>query len=130
MSIDRVLIFIGVVSLLGLVLVAFRPWELLAEYRVRYLRQVAVEVAEAIDSRSSVRLRKDFTLANVTAVLTISKPREMPLTLRIAYFKLGADTKETIPSYLLAPFSASEKCLRFSCSIPTICVWICTISTY
>lgn len=90
MNISKLLIIIGLIVSISLIFLIFRPLELLIDYRISYLRDNAVEVAEALDSFNSVRVGMDFYTENVSVTVSVYKPREQPLILYEKYSRISA----------------------------------------
>ena len=86
-TVSRITLFAGAVAAIALVLALLRPWNLLS-YRIEYLREEAVELAQAIDSRSPARLRSGWRSEPMDVLLIVSKPREEPLRLVVTYSRL------------------------------------------
>ncbi|RLE89903.1 MAG: hypothetical protein DRN04_15785 [Thermoprotei archaeon] len=73
------------VAAIATIVAALRPWETPVAYRVEYLRKKAVEVAEAIDSGTPVRLTEDWSLLNRSLLLEITRPNEKSIEIRLNY---------------------------------------------
>lgn len=84
-SVQRLIGFAGAVVLVASSLMLFAPWLRVAGYRLDYLRQAAVEIAYAIESKSSVRLVENFYAQNRSIVVEVVKPRETPVRIQTAY---------------------------------------------
>jgi len=85
---EKVVLFASIVAIIVLVLMLLKPWTYGSQYTLEYLRGKAVEVAEAIEQRHSVRLIADWSVESVSLTLAITKPREEPLILSLEYDRL------------------------------------------
>lgn len=83
------------IAALAVAVLVLNPWAVLAGYRVGYLRVEAVELAQAIDSRGSVRLRGEWWPEHVEVAVEASKPREEPLRIHVEYTRLVAPSPTT-----------------------------------
>ncbi|MCD6563408.1 MAG: hypothetical protein J7K23_05780 [Thermoproteales archaeon] len=48
MGVNKIILFVGCILAISVTLLIFRPWNMHVEYRIRYLRDRAVEVAKAV----------------------------------------------------------------------------------
>jgi len=81
----RVVVFVGVVALVGLLVAVYGPFSWSRGYGLDYLRSAAVEVAEAIDAGRSVRLPVGFVSGRKGVVVVVAKPGEENVTVRVWY---------------------------------------------
>ena len=86
----KAVLFAGAVIAVVLALLLLNPWGRAAGYRLDYLRSVALEFAEAIDSRGSARVTEDFYSGLKSVSLVVTKPREKPVVISLTYSVLAA----------------------------------------
>ncbi|RLE78787.1 MAG: hypothetical protein DRJ52_09800 [Thermoprotei archaeon] len=95
-SLQKLVLVASVAAVVAAVIAAYRPWESAVAYQIEYLRKKAVEVAEAIDSKSPVRLTEDWSLLNRSLLLEITRPNEKSVTIKLNYSVLAVPS----PQYL------------------------------
>ena len=87
---QKVLLFAGAVVAVALAILLLNPWSRGLGYQLDYVRKVALEIAEAIDSKSSVRVTEDFYSGLKSVSLVVTKPREKPVVVSLTYSVLAA----------------------------------------
>lgn len=92
----KTVLFSTSIITLVLAFLILRPWSGVVGYRISYLREEAVELASAIDSRSSIRLREEWWSEHIAVVVEASKPREKPVRIRVEYTRLVAPSPTPI----------------------------------
>ncbi|RLE91903.1 MAG: hypothetical protein DRN04_11690 [Thermoprotei archaeon] len=95
-SLQKLVLVASVAAIVAAIIAAYRPWESAVAYQIEYLRKKAVEVAEAIDSKSPVRLTESWSLANRSLLLEITRPNEKSVTIKLNYSVLAVPS----PQYL------------------------------
>ncbi|MCD6563844.1 MAG: hypothetical protein J7K23_08040 [Thermoproteales archaeon] len=90
MNLNKLILIIGAIVVISSIIVVFRPWDLLIDYRIRYIRNSGVEVAEALDNTESVRAGIDFYVENFSVTVSIYKPNEKPIILNEKYSRISA----------------------------------------
>ena len=95
-SLQKLVLAASVAAVVAAIIAAYRPWESAVAYQIEYLRKKAIEVAEAIDSKSPVRLTESWSLANRSLLLEITRPNEKSVTIKLNYSVLAVPS----PRYL------------------------------
>jgi len=83
-------LFVGAVILVATTILLLKPWTQYASYKLEYLRKNAVELAEAIESKNSIRLKGDWFVEEKTVTIIVSRPRESSIAIKITYHRLIA----------------------------------------
>jgi len=78
----------GTVIMIGIIILALNPFQQALGYRLQYLRQAAVELAEALEKGAPIRLKEQFYLNETSIQLRVVKPGEQKLEINLEYTQL------------------------------------------
>ena len=75
-TLEKVILISGVIALISFIVLVLKPWLLPQEYTFEYFRNKANEIAEVIESLSSIRLTEDWFIEKVSLKVEVIKPNE------------------------------------------------------
>ncbi|RLF08200.1 MAG: hypothetical protein DRJ60_00885, partial [Thermoprotei archaeon] len=87
-TIEKVVLLASAMAVIALTLILTKPWTYSSRYTFEYLRDRAIEIAEAIEQRYSVGLIESWAIEHVDLTLATTKPKEEPLILSLEYNRL------------------------------------------
>ena len=82
---SKILIMAGAVVMIGILIFALNPFQAIFSYKLLYLRRAALEISEALERNSPIRVRENFYINNTILKLAINKPREQSLEILLNY---------------------------------------------
>ncbi len=82
---SKILIATGTVVMIGILIIALNPFQAIFSYKLLYLRRAALEISEAIERNSPIRVREQFYTNSTILRLAIDKPREQSLEILLNY---------------------------------------------